>query len=159
MKYLEKMVYHLIRREENLKEYYSSALSTFTWKEGSCLHKEEQEFLEKMTEVIEKNLANPDLQVELLSKEMGYSSRQFYRKLKPLTDKSPADIIKEYRLSTAERLLVSSNFTIEELMDRTGFTNRSTFYKAFSQRYGMPPRQYCERQKKNVREGQEITNT
>lgn len=84
-----------------------------------------------MTEVIEKNLANPDLQVELLSKEMGYSSRQFYRKLKPLTDKSPADIIKEYRLSTAERLLVSSNFTIEELMDRTGFTNRSTFYKAF----------------------------
>ena len=104
VKYLEKMVYHLIRREENLKEYYSSALSTFTWKEGSCLHKEEQEFLEKMTEVIEKNLANPDLQVELLSKEMGYSSRQFYRKLKPLTDKSPADIIKEYRLSTAERL-------------------------------------------------------
>ena len=82
------------------------------------------------------------VQVELLSKEMGYSSRQFYRKLKPLTDKSPADIIKEYRLSTAERLLVSSNFTIEELMDRTGFTNRSTFYKAFSQRYGMPPRQY-----------------
>ena len=153
------MVYHLIRREENLKEYYRSALSTFTRKEGSCLHKEEQEFLEKMTEVIEKNLANPDLQVELLSKEMGYSSRQFYRKLKPLTDKSPADIIKEYRLSTAERLLVSSNFTIEELMDRTGFTNRSTFYKAFSQRYGMPPRQYCERQKKNVREGQEITNT
>ena len=72
---------------------------------------------------------------------------------------SRADIIKEYRLSTAERLLVSSNFTIEELMDRTGFTNRSTFYKAFSQRYGMPPRQYCERQKKNVREGQEITNT
>ena len=102
------MVYHLIRREENLKEYYSSALSTFTWKEGSCLHKEEQEFLEKMTEVIEKNLANPDLQVELLSKEMGYSSRQFYRKLKPLTDKSPADIIKEYRLSTAERLLPDS---------------------------------------------------
>ena len=50
-------------------------------------------------------------------------------------------------------------YTIEELMDRTGFTNRSTFYKAFSQRYGMPPRQYCERQKKNVREGQEITNT
>ena len=57
------------------------------------------------------------------------------------------DIDKEYRLSTAERLLVSSNFTIEELMDRTGFTNRSTFYKAFSQRYGMPPRQYCEQQK------------
>lgn len=155
VKYLEKAAYNLIRREEDLKEYYNSAFSTFAWKEGSCLHKEEQEFLERMTEVIEKNLANPDLQVELLSKEMGYSSRQFYRKLKPLTDKSPADIIKECRLSTAERLLISSNLTIEEVMDRTGFTTRSTFYKAFSQRYGMPPRQYCEQQKKHVKERKE----
>lgn len=159
VKYLEKVAYRLICREKDLKEYFNSAYSTFTLKEGCCLHKEDQEFLEKMNEVIEKNLSSPDLQVELLSKEMGYSSRQFYRKLKPLTDKSPADIIKEYRLSTAERLLVSGNFTIEELMDRTGFTNRSTFYKAFSQRYGMPPRQYSEQQKKSVKEGQENTNT
>ena len=151
VKYIEKMVCQLIRREKDLKEYYNSAFSTFSWKEGVCLHKEEQEFLEKMTDVIEKNLANPDLQVELLSKEMGFSSRQFYRKLKPLTDKSPADIIKEHRLILAERLLVSSNLTIDEVMDRTGFNNRSTFYKAFSQRYGMPPRQYCEEQKKNVK--------
>lgn len=158
VKYLEKVAYRLIRREEDLKEYYNSAFSSFTWKEGNCLHKEEQEFLKKMKEVIEENLANPDLQVELLSKEMGYSSRQFYRKLKPLTDKSPADLIKECRLSTAEHLLVSSNLTIEEVMDRTGFTNRSTFYKVFSQRYGMPPRQYCELQKKNVKDGQNNTH-
>lgn len=159
VKYLEKVVYRLICREEDLKEYYNSALSAFTLKEGSYLHKEEQEFLEKMVEVIEKNLANPELQVELLSKEMGYSSRQFYRKLKPLTDKSPADIIKECRLSTAERLLISCNLTIEELMDRTGFTNRSTFYKAFSQRYGMPPRQYKRTAEKDVEEGTKITDT
>ena len=151
VKYIEKMVYQLIRREKDLKEYYNSAFSAFSWKEGVCMHKEEQDFLEKMTDVIEKNLTNPELQVELLSKEMGFSSRQFYRKLKPLTDKSPADIIKEHRLTTAERLLVSSNLTIDEIMDRTGFNNRSTFYKAFSQRYGMPPRQYCEEQKKNVK--------
>lgn len=159
VKYLEKVVYRLICREEDLKEYYNSALSAFTLKEGSYLHKEEQEFLEKMVEVIEENLANPELQVELLSKEMGYSSRQFYRKLKPLTDKSPADIIKECRLSTAERLLVSCNLTIEELMDRTGFTNRSTFYKAFLQRYGMPPRQYKRTAEKDIEERNKITNT
>lgn len=154
VKYLEKVAYRLIRREKDLKEYYNSAFSTFTLKEGNCLHKEEQDFLEKMIEVIEKNLSNPELQVELLSQEMGYSSRQFYRKLKPLTDKSPADIIKECRLTTAERLLIAGNLTIEELMDRTGFTNRSTFYKAFSQRYGMPPRQYKEHQKQVVKKEQ-----
>lgn len=104
-----------------------------------------------MREIIEKNIANPDLQVELLSSEMGYSTRQFYRKLKPITEKSPADIIKEYRLTMAERLLVIKNLTIEEIMDQTGFNNRGTFYKLFSQRYGMPPRQYREQQKEHVK--------
>lgn len=151
IKYLEKIVYRLIHREKELKEYYYSAFSTFSWKKGNCLHKEEQDFLDKMTDIIEKNLGNPDFQVDLLSKEMGYSSRQFYRKLKSLTEKSPADIIKEYRLSAAERLLMSSNFSIEEIMERTGFVNKGTFYKVFSFRYGMPPRQYCEQQKRIVK--------
>ena len=115
------------------------------------IHKEDQEFLDKVIETIEKNITNPDLSVELLSSDLGYSTRQFYRKLKPITDKSPADIIKEYRLTMAERLLLTKNYTIEEIMDKTGFNNRGTFYKLFSQRFGMPPRQYREQQKDSVK--------
>ena len=100
--------------------------------------------------IIDKNIENPELSVELLSSELGYSTRQFYRKLKPITEKSPADIIKEYRLTVAERLLLTKNLTIEEIMDKTGFTNRGTFYKVFSLRFGMPPRQYREQRKESV---------
>ncbi|MCC8172267.1 MAG: response regulator [Parabacteroides sp.] len=149
--YLERIVYRLIKWEVELKEYYSSVFSSFTIGNGNCLHKEEQEFLDKMLGIIEKNIANPDLQVELLSSEAGYSTRQFYRKLKRITEKSPASLIKEYRLVMAERLLVLKNFTIEEIMEQTGFNNRGTFYKQFSGRYGMPPKQYREQQKENVK--------
>lgn len=151
VKYLEKVVYRLIKRESDLKEYYSSIFSSFKVENGNCIHKEDQEFLDKVIETIEKNITNPDLSVELLSSDLGYSTRQFYRKLKPITDKSPADIIKEYRLTMAERLLLTKNYTIEEIMDKTGFNNRGTFYKLFSQRFGMPPRQYREQQKDNVK--------
>ena len=151
VKYLEKVVYRLIKRESDLKEYYSSIFSSFKVENGNCIHKEDQEFLEKVIETIEKNITNPDLSVELLSSDLGYSTRQFYRKLKPITDKSPADIIKEYRLTMAERLLLTKNYTIEEIMDKTGFNNRGTFYKLFSQRFGMPPRQYREQQKDSVK--------
>lgn len=151
VKYLEKVVYRLIKRESDLKEYYSSIFSSFKVENGNCIHKEDQEFLDKVIETIEKNITNPDLSVELLSSDLGYSTRQFYRKLKPITDKSPADIIKEYRLTMAERLLLTKNCTIEEIMDKTGFNNRGTFYKLFSQRFGMPPRQYREQQKDNVK--------
>ena len=151
VKYLEKVVYRLIKRESDLKEYYSSIFSSFKVENGNCIHKEDQEFLDKVIETIEKNITNPDLSVELLSSDLGYSTRQFYRKLKPITDKSPADIIKEYRLTMAERLLLTKNYTIEEIMDKTGFNNRGTFYKVFSQRFGMPPRQYREQQKDSVK--------
>lgn len=151
VKYLEKVVYRLIKRESDLKEYYSSIFSSFKVENGNCIHKEDQEFLDKVIETIEKNITNPDLSVELLSSDLGYSTRQFYRKLKPITDKSPADIIKEYRLTMAERLLLTKNYTTEEIMDKTGFNNRGTFYKLFSQRFGMPPRQYREQQKDSVK--------
>ena len=151
VKYLEKVVYRLIKRESDLKEYYSSIFSSFKVENGNCIHKEDQEFLDKVIETIEKNITNPDLSVELLSSDLGYSTRQFYRKLKHITDKSPADIIKEYRLTMAERLLLTKNYTIEEIMDKTGFNNRGTFYKLFSQRFGMPPRQYREQQKDSVK--------
>ena len=151
VKYLEKVVYRLIKRESDLKEYYSSIFSSFKVENGNCIHKEDQEFLDKVIETIEKNITNPDLSVELLSSDLGYSTRQFDRKLKPITDKSPADIIKEYRLTMAERLLLTKNYTIEEIMDKTGFNNRGTFYKLFSQRFGMPPRQYREQQKDSVK--------
>ena len=150
VKYLEKIVYRLIQRKSELKEYYSSVFSSYKIENGNCIHKEDQDFFNKVIETIDKNITNPDLSVELLSSELGYSTRQFYRKLKPITEKSPADIIKEYRLSIAERLLLTRNLTIEEIMDKTGFTNRGTFYKLFSLRFGMPPRQYREQQKGNV---------
>jgi DNA-binding response OmpR family regulator len=35
VKYLEKVVYRLIKRESDLKEYYSSIFSSFKWKTGT----------------------------------------------------------------------------------------------------------------------------
>lgn len=150
VKYLEKLVSRLIVRETELKEYYNSSFSSFTIENGKIQNKEDQDFINRMFDVIKQHIANPNLSVELLSKELGYSSRQFYRKLKPITEKSPADIIRECRIHTAEKMLLEQNFTIEEIMDRTGFTNRGTFYKMFSQCYGMPPLQYRKSQKEKM---------
>lgn len=151
VKYLERLAARLLQRKIDLKEYYGSIFSSFSVENGVPLHKEEQDFLNRMFAIIEQNIANPDLSIELLSSEMGFSPRQFYRKLKPLTPKSPTDIIKECRLNMAERLLLHEGLTVEEIMEQAGFANRSTFYKLFTQRFGMPPRQYREQQKEAVR--------
>lgn len=152
VEYLEKIVERQIRRKEDMKEYYSSIYSAFKLEDGHLLHKEDKSFFEKMMRVIDEYVENPELSVELLSASLGCSTRQFYRKLKNVTDKTPADIIKEYRLTVAERLLLTTNLTVEEIMNKAGYTNRGTFYKVFSQKFGMPPRQYREMKKKDLKE-------
>ena len=142
MEYLENVVKRLLQRGEELKEYYRSVLSAFELEDGHFLHKEDKSFFEKMIAVIDSHVQDTDLSVELLSNSLGYSTRQFYRKLKNITEKTPADIIREYRLTIVERLLLTTQLSIEEIMDRTGFSNRGTFYKVFAQKFGMTPRQY-----------------
>ena len=155
VEYLEKVVRRLLQREEDLKEYYSSVLSDFELDDGHFLHKEDKSFFEKMMQIIDSHIQDTELSVELLSNSLGYSTRQFYRKLKNITDKTPADIIREYRLTIVERLLLTTQLSIEEIMDKTGFSNRGTFYKAFAQRFEMTPKQYRKIKAKDVQESSE----
>ena len=108
-----------------------------------------------MMQIIDSHIQDTELSVELLSNSLGYSTRQFYRKLKNITDKTPADIIREYRLTIVERLLLTTQLSIEEIMDKTGFSNRGTFYKAFAQRFEMTPKQYRKIKAKDVQESSE----
>lgn len=97
-----KLAEHLIQREKDSKEYYNSIFCTFKLDDGQFLHKEDKVFFEKMMKIINQNITNPELSVELLSSSLGYSTRHFHRKLKEITEQTPADIIKEYRLAIAE---------------------------------------------------------
>lgn len=108
-----------------------------------------------MMQIIDSHIQNTDLSVELLSSSLGYSTRQFYRKLKNVTEKTPADIIREYRLTIVERLLLTTQLSIEEIMDKTGFSNRGTFYKAFAQKFEMTPKQYRNIKTKDVHDASE----
>ncbi|MDD3036407.1 hybrid sensor histidine kinase/response regulator transcription factor [Bacteroides sp.] len=155
VEYLEKVVKRLMQREEDLKEYYSSVLSAFELDDGHFMHKEDKSFFEKMMQIIDSHIQDSDLSVDLLSNSLGFSTRQFYRRLKNVTDKTPADIIREYRLSIVERLLLTTQLSIEEIMDKTGFNNRGTFYKAFAQKFEMTPKQFRNQKKKDAQSTQE----
>ena len=148
--YLEKMADRLIQRENELKDYYNSVFSSFQVENGKLQSTEDREFMKRLLSLIEENLSSPELSIDMLSQNMGYSPRQFYRKLKDCSGKAPTELIKECRLVMAERLLVSQNLTIEQIMQQTGFTNRGTFYKTFSQQYGIPPLQYRKQQRQQV---------
>lgn len=148
--YLEKMVERLTRREKDMKQYYASALSFFEWNEGKIANKEDRELLARVFRTIEEQIADPSLSVETLSHHLGCSSRQLYRKLKEVTSKTPAELIREYRMQWVERLLLASNLTIEEIICKAGFANRGSFFRMFAEKYGMTPKKYRDERRKDV---------
>lgn len=55
---------------------------------------------------------------------------------------TPAAWIKEQRLTFAAQLLRNTNQSLSEIIDRSGFKNRSHFTRAFKQRFKSPPSEY-----------------
>ncbi len=142
--YLLAVVRRLLENRRNLREYYSTAASAYEYTDGQLMHKKDKEFMEQITTFIEENIEDEDLGPEKLANHMRISVRNLYRKFKELDQLSPNDFIKHQRISFAARLLVTTSATVQEIVYRSGFTNRSHFYKEFDKRFGMTPKAYRE---------------
>jgi len=87
----------------------------------------------------QNNLGNSELSVETISKEMGISRAQLYRKIKTMTGISPNDIIREARLKRADRLLETTDKSISEIAYEVGFSSPSYFTKCYREFFGRTP--------------------
>lgn len=145
VEYLRTVVSNLIRRTHSLKDYYESPISNFNMANGKLLHSSDSDFLNKMFKIIDENIANPKLTTQFVAEAMGLSVRNLYKKLEGVTDITPSSIIKEYRLAKAQKLLIKTRLSIEEIIYKSGFSNRGTFYKLFSAKYGCTPKLYREK--------------
>jgi signal transduction histidine kinase/ligand-binding sensor domain-containing protein/DNA-binding response OmpR family regulator len=148
VEYLKSIVDRLLQRQDDLKDYYHSAISSFEFKEGKYIHKDEKVFLGKVIQIIDKNITHPKFSTEQLATQLGLSARHLSRKLKQIIDQTPPDLIRNYRLDVVEKLLITTQISIEEIMYKAGFSNRGSFYHAFSKKFGMTPKNYRIKEKK-----------
>ena len=98
-----------------------------------------ESFIQKVEEVVLKNLGNEEFGVKELADEVGISRSQLYRKLKFLKLKSISQFIREIRLKEAMQLLQDDVATVSEIAYRVGFGSPSYFNKCFQKYYGIPP--------------------
>ena len=104
-------------------------------------------FIRKLLKVIEENLDKEELGSTLIADRMAMSSRQFYRKFKEISNTAPGDLIKSYRMEKAARLLLDEELSIQDVIMEVGISSRSYFYKEFTRRFGMTPKDYREQRK------------
>lgn len=145
--YLKTVVARLIKNKKSMEEYYNTSASAYNFSKGKLLLKEDKNFLDNVMSVIDKNISNSEFTPEELADKLQISVRNLYRKLKELDQLPPKDFIKEQRITYSAKLLVTTAYTVQEIMYNTGFTTRSHFYKEFTRRYNLSPKEYRDRNK------------
>ncbi len=109
----------------------------------------DDKLLERIMQVINKNISNSDLSVDAIADEVGISRVHLHRKMKELTGQTPHDFIRNIRLKQAANLLSSHNMNITEVMYACGFNNAASFSTIFKKFYGMSPREYMNERAEN----------
>ncbi len=97
------------------------------------------DFINKLTRLIEANLSNEQFGVSELAGEIGMSRSNLLRKVRKLTKLSVSQFIRKLRLENAMLLLREKNYTVSEVSYSVGFNSTSYFVKCFHEHYGFPP--------------------
>ncbi|MDO4171725.1 MAG: helix-turn-helix domain-containing protein [Prevotellaceae bacterium] len=103
---------------------------------------QEQEFVDKVTGHIMQHIGDNEYGVEQLAADMMMERTGLYKKLTPLTGKSPVAYIRSIRLRKAAELLRQQRLTVAEVAESTGFTTAAYFTKCFKKEYGVTPTEF-----------------
>lgn len=106
----------------------------------------DKKFLESLLKVIENNLNEPELNASTIEDALSISKMQLYRRLKSLAGMTPAEFIKRIRLKHAADMLIASPYNVSEIFYRTGFNNKSYFFREFKKIYHCAPNEYRQQQ-------------
>jgi len=126
---LEVRIRKLIENRQNLKKKFGEHFFTLVDKGG--LNGPDKSFLDKFRQIVEKDISNPDLNIEDLGKAIGLSRVQLYRKIKAMSDYAPNELVKIIRLKKAYHLFSTTERTVSEVAYDTGFTSPSYFTKCY----------------------------
>ena len=143
--------------EEEKKELFKQEVEIIKQAEGLsalgslagqfvCHTTEQVKFIKRILIIIEQNLDKEDLGTTFIAEKMAMSPRHFYRKFKEISGIPPGDLIKNYRMEKAARLLKEGKLSIQDIIAEVGIGSRSYFYREFTRKYNMTPKDYRDSQ-------------
>ncbi|KPK84404.1 MAG: AraC family transcriptional regulator [Bacteroides sp. SM23_62_1] len=99
----------------------------------------ENDFLNRINEIITENISNERFGVSELAREVGMSRSNLLRKIRKLSKLSASQYIRQVRLQHAMEMLRQTSLNVSEVSYKVGFGSVSYFIKCFRDYYGYPP--------------------
>ena len=129
------------QKDRYLNDYYTEA-------KGLVNSSKDKEFMDKLVQIIESQLVNPELDVEFLCNEIYMSKTKLYQKIKSITGQSIAEFVRTFRLKKAIQIMTHEDVLLTEVTYRVGFLDASYFSRVFKKEYGKTPTQFLQDIKK-----------
>jgi len=140
--HLQVQIANLLLNRSKIKDYFAN--SPLVHIKTMAYSKADENFLEKLNEAVNRNIANIDLDVEHLADSMNMSKPTLYRKIKAISNLTPHELINIARLKKAAQLLAENEFKIYEITEMVGYSSQTHFGRCFAKQFGMPPTEYMQ---------------
>ncbi len=102
--------------------------------------KQNEKWLSTLNDTILMHLSDVHLSSTYLAEQMGLSQRQFYRKVKEITNTTPNNYLNEIRLQKAMLYLQHGEYkTLIATANAIGFKDPNYFAQKFKERFGVSP--------------------
>lgn len=139
---LRSTISNLLHNRRILKNKYNGSQEQEEKIQEIKLKSADEALMEKIMNYINKNIAEPSLNVEMLAQEVGLSRVHLHRKMKELTNFSTRDFIKNIRMRQAAKLFKEKKLNISEVAYAVGYNNLSHFSSTFKETYGVSPKEF-----------------
>lgn len=140
---LKVRIRNLLINHNRMKENYLKRFSLENI--GIKVESVDDNFMNRYIDIVRQNIADPELDVDTICREIGMSRANFYRKVKAVTTLSPVEMIRNIRLENAVLLLKERHLSISEIAFKIGFSNHSYFTSCFKNLYGVSPTEFQEK--------------
>jgi signal transduction histidine kinase/DNA-binding response OmpR family regulator len=135
-------VQNLIEQRKRLRAIFSREM-ILKPKEIS-LPSRDAEFLSNVISILEKRYSDSSFGVEEFAQSANMSRMQLHRKLKALTDESPGDFLRHFRLERSRQFLSVPGTSVSDVCFKVGFNNVPNFSRAFKDEFGMTPTEFIQ---------------
>ncbi len=99
-------------------------------------------FLQHVTDIVYREMRNPDFSSSTLAEKLCLSISQLNRKMIAISGYNPSGYILSLRINKAKKLLATENISITQVADECGFYDLPYFSRTFKKQTGVTPSQY-----------------
>ena len=102
----------------------------------------DRQLLKNIEQYVLQNMSRGQISLEEMANAMGMGRVPFFHKVRDLTSKTPAELVRDMRLKHACILLKRTNINMSELAVNVGFMTAENFIKIFKEKFGLSPLEY-----------------